>query len=312
MSKNQNTKNKGWITISRDISESDIWNEGPFSRGQAWVDLIIIANYKPGYIRVRGERIELKRGDVGHSMKTLADRWQWSRGKVERFLKELEKDKRIIRKTDNRKTVISICNYSKYQDKKKEDGHETGTRRARDGHETGTRQGSNNKDNKDNKNKQKGFSEFEIFWNLFPKEKRGRKEYAMDAWQSATEREDPDKIIDGVKIYANSLEVKNGILARADNWLNNDSFLNQYEPAQKPIRKPVDTSSWQRWQKDISKLIGDDATEKWLINADLQDETIYLKNAFASNWVKKNFGIQLKKIGVVNIEHLEKKKVAGE
>ena len=128
----------GWIKLHRKLAQNELWKSEPFTRGQAWVDLLILANHKPGFIRKQGLRIDLDRGDVGWSENELSDRWQWSRGKVRRFLDELAVDNMILRKsstnfdqktvqannqkTDKRKFVITIINYDKYQMMEDEDG----------------------------------------------------------------------------------------------------------------------------------------------------------------------------------------------
>ena len=35
----------GWIKIHRDILYHEIWSDKPFSKGQAWIDLILLANH---------------------------------------------------------------------------------------------------------------------------------------------------------------------------------------------------------------------------------------------------------------------------
>lgn len=86
----------------------------PFCRNAAWFDLILLANHDENYFRARGIRITVKRGQVGYGMRELSKRWRWSRGKVERFMKELEFDKKIVRQKNNVTTLISLVNYSKY------------------------------------------------------------------------------------------------------------------------------------------------------------------------------------------------------
>ena len=117
--------NCGWVKLHRKIIDNPYWQSEPFSRGQAWVDLLLMANHKPGFVRKQGVRVDLSPGDIGMSETELAARWQWSRGKVRRFVEELEVDGMIERKnteTDRRKFIVSICNYSKYQDQNSADG----------------------------------------------------------------------------------------------------------------------------------------------------------------------------------------------
>jgi hypothetical protein len=47
-------ESNGWIKLHRKIVESPDWLSEPFTRGQAWVDLLLIANHTTGHIRKRG------------------------------------------------------------------------------------------------------------------------------------------------------------------------------------------------------------------------------------------------------------------
>jgi len=105
----------GWFRVHRRLLNEPLWVGEPFTRGQAWVDLVGLANHEPGFIYVRGNRVDLKRGDVGWSEVGLAERWKWSRGRVRRFLRELETDQRIVQQKSFVSTVITITNYGAYQ-----------------------------------------------------------------------------------------------------------------------------------------------------------------------------------------------------
>ena len=72
-----------------------MWTEGPFTPGQAWVDLILLANPFDSIMEIRGIKVAVKRGEVGWSENRLADRWKWSRSKTSRFLKNLQSDDQI-------------------------------------------------------------------------------------------------------------------------------------------------------------------------------------------------------------------------
>ncbi|MDD5487108.1 MAG: hypothetical protein PHW65_06100 [Dehalococcoidales bacterium] len=139
----------GWVSIHRTLSENRFWKEKPFSRGQAWVDMILIANHKKGYIRKRGVLIEINRGQIGVSIKGLADRWGWSRGKVRRFMHELEMDRQIEQQNSNVTTLITLINYDKYQ---KTDS-KTDSKRTANGQQTDTNNKVNNVNNENNEKK---------------------------------------------------------------------------------------------------------------------------------------------------------------
>jgi hypothetical protein len=147
----------GWVKFHRRFLDSDLWLSEPFTKGQAWVDLFSIANHKNGFIRVRGNRVEVKRGQVGWSQVRLAKRWKWSRGKVRRFLDELEDiDKKIVQQKTRITTLINIIKYELYQADdttgNTTDGQQTDNRRYTNKNE------KNEKNNKKKKIKKKSFS----------------------------------------------------------------------------------------------------------------------------------------------------------
>ncbi len=112
----------GWLKLHRRVQSNSLWLSEPFSRGQAWVDMLMLANYREGFVRVRGRRIDVAVGSIARSQTTLAERWKWSRGKVIRFLKELESDGQITQSTSHDFNVINICNYKEYQEDDTRDG----------------------------------------------------------------------------------------------------------------------------------------------------------------------------------------------
>lgn len=131
----------GYILLHRQLIDHPLYFAEPFCRIMAWIDLLLLANHATGYIYVRGNRIEVNRGQVGLSEDTLAQRWKWSRGKVRRFLNELENDQQIVQQKSRVKSLISVVNYDKYQLGSTTDS-------TTDGQQTDT----NNKNNKNNKN----------------------------------------------------------------------------------------------------------------------------------------------------------------
>lgn len=132
----------GWIKLHRSVMEIPEWLTEPFTKAQAWVDLLLLANHKKGHIRKRGIVIEVQRGQVGYSEESLAERWKWSRGKTRRFLKYLLNNSRILRnpvqQNPNLSSLISITNYEIYQADGTTSGttNGTGTRRIRNKEKT--------------------------------------------------------------------------------------------------------------------------------------------------------------------------------
>src|SRR5690554_6701060 len=106
------TPNNGWIKLYRKIFENPIYFSEPFTRMQAWIDLLLLANHSGQYFYIRGNRIDVKRGEVAHSMQSLAQRWKWSRGKVLRYISQLENSQMIVQQKSPVITKLSICNYN--------------------------------------------------------------------------------------------------------------------------------------------------------------------------------------------------------
>lgn len=107
----------GWQKIYRDIQEHWLWEDKPFSRGQAWIDLILLVNHEDNKALIDGELMEVKRGSKITSLRKLAEQWGWSTTKVKKFLEQLEKDKMISFESNNKKTLVTIENYDVYQSK---------------------------------------------------------------------------------------------------------------------------------------------------------------------------------------------------
>lgn len=111
----------GYIKLDRRILESDIWAAKPFDRARAWVDLLLLANWKDRDEFYRGQVLHRKRGDVNCSIGWLADRWGWSENKVRRYLRSISgMGMCTVNGTPNGST-ITIENYAFYQDERRTD-----------------------------------------------------------------------------------------------------------------------------------------------------------------------------------------------
>lgn len=111
-----------YFKIDRGLMSHWLWDDKPFARGQAWIDLIGLAYHKDHKTMINGEPIEVHRGEVRTSISFLAKRWGWSRDKVRRFLNILSTDGMITMPTPSptgkptaERTPIVIENYSSYQ-----------------------------------------------------------------------------------------------------------------------------------------------------------------------------------------------------
>lgn len=127
--------------LHRQITECWVWDDDePYTKGQAWIYLLLCANHSDAKIYLDGKLEIVKRGQYVTSIRKLAEKFSWSRDKVSKFLKLLEQDNMIIQNSDTKKTLLTIVNYGKYQsipsEKQTPNGHETDTERTADGQQT--------------------------------------------------------------------------------------------------------------------------------------------------------------------------------
>lgn len=141
---------QGWISLNRELINHWVW-DCEFSHGQAWVDLLLCANHKPAKLMLKGQLVELNRGQQARSELTLSKSWKWSRNKVRRFLKNLEKDGMIDIKSGHLTTVITVCNYDSFQSN--DTASETTKGQQAEQQEDNSRYTNNNVNNENNENK---------------------------------------------------------------------------------------------------------------------------------------------------------------
>lgn len=107
--------NQGWIKVHRQLLDNEIWEYERFSRAQAWIDLLLLANREEKTFSIRGVEVTAKRGQVVRSIISLSNRWQWNERTAKRFISWLENRGMIHYKSDNVCSYISINNYDAYQ-----------------------------------------------------------------------------------------------------------------------------------------------------------------------------------------------------
>lgn len=104
-----------WIRLHRKLMDDPLYFAEPFSKMQAWIDLLLLANFADRVTFIRGNRVTIKRGQVAYSREWFSGRWRWSRGRVERFLSMLENDRKIVQRKSHIISIVTIVNYDFYQ-----------------------------------------------------------------------------------------------------------------------------------------------------------------------------------------------------
>lgn len=138
---------EGFIKLYRQLQEHKLWLAEPFTKGQAWVDLILMVNHKKGQWFNGATHEEIDRGCIITSEVKLAERWKWSRKKVRNFLEMLSKAQMLEQNKNSKRTYLKIIQYCVWQD--------TGTAKEHQKNNGGTteeQRGNTNKNVKNDKN----------------------------------------------------------------------------------------------------------------------------------------------------------------
>ena len=196
---------KGWIKTYRQIQDCWIWKvDEPFDRRSAWLDLLLSANHKDVKLLFNGNLIDAKRGQLITSVRNLANKWQWSKDRVLKFLRVLENDTMIERDSDNHRTLITIVNYGVYQDKQDAENTEESTQTST---QTSTQNGHTLATNKNDKNDKNIYmSDFKIIYDSYPKKVGKTKGYEYyKAWVT------DGRVISGIRHKLTNKQIRSAI-----------------------------------------------------------------------------------------------------
>src|SRR5262245_27722843 len=100
----------GWIKVHRKLARHPMWLRGPFTIGQAWVDLLMLANYEPSISRLGDLTVD--RAQVLTSIELLGRRWGRDRKTVRRWLGTWGRDGMLTRQWARSGRRLHAHNYS--------------------------------------------------------------------------------------------------------------------------------------------------------------------------------------------------------
>lgn len=133
----------GFVAAYREAVDHPLFM-GNAERLGAWMWLVMKAAWKPTPYDIAGKIVTIERGQVCVSRSQLSKAWGMSPSGVERFLTRLKTEQMIEQATGQGRSIITICNYSKYQDISDDAGQATGqaTGQPSDSHRTTKEQGN--------------------------------------------------------------------------------------------------------------------------------------------------------------------------
>lgn len=229
---------QGWISIHRTLWENPIFFSEPFNKALAWIDLLMLARHKkqPELYYIRGNEVWVNYGEIARAESTLCERWKWSRSKLRKFIKNLEKEQQIkIIKTPciNK---IAIVNYEKYQDViQQKDDRKTAERRQKD-----LNNNVNNENNVNNDSiitKQVSYntinkSDFKTFWNLYPRKINEIHAERLFNKVIQTKQATINQLLEGAIAYKEAMEeskTEERFIMSPDKWLERSCWCNSVE-----------------------------------------------------------------------------------
>lgn len=147
-------ENNGFIAIHRKMLDNPVvCKDNDYFR--VWMQLLLSASHK-GYPAIfAGKKIELKAGQLITGRKVLAEKCSISESKIQRILKSFEFEQQIEQQTCNKNRLITIVNWSLYQNCERQNEQRMNNKRTTTEHQMNTNNNVNNDNNADKVNKKK-------------------------------------------------------------------------------------------------------------------------------------------------------------
>lgn len=147
---------EGWISLYRKSFGNFLYQEKrPHTRREAWEDILLLVNHRPGKVLVHGELIDCGIGQSVMSIQSWAKQFRWSRQQVRSFFNLLESEKMITTKGLHKTTILTVCNYETYQELQPTDNQQITNKKPTDNQQITTNNNDNNDNNENNENKKK-------------------------------------------------------------------------------------------------------------------------------------------------------------
>lgn len=127
MNNQDSNKSRGYIALYRSIKDNWLWDEKPFTRSQAWIDILLTVNHTEQQVVIKNTVYTCKIGECLRSQDTWAKQWGWKRSEVRRFFRTLTDARMISLKNERKTTRLSVCNWDSYQPNPTLKRHSVGT-----------------------------------------------------------------------------------------------------------------------------------------------------------------------------------------
>lgn len=223
--------------LFRDLREAGIW---------AW--LCETAVWKDCRINFNGEIVSLKRGQIITSVRFIAAGFKVGEQVIRTLMDRMETDKMITRQPTHKGTIITICNYDKYQIGGDTDNTQSNDQPTQTQHtgNTNKKEGNKDKEGMKEEREQKPHDPviagpevsvpFESIRSAFPKKSRRIEALRIYSQLAAQENFNHDAILDGATRFAAHCQrerTSERYIPSLDRWLTDGGWENRYDAGAK-------------------------------------------------------------------------------
>lgn len=206
---------QGFVQLHRALLDWEWYSDHNTTR--LFIHMLLRANHKDN----KWQGILVSKGSFISGRKQLSLETGLSEQQIRTSILRLKSTSELTIKTTKKYSIYSMVKWDSYQGKQPTKQPTTNQQLT-----------TNNNDNNDNKIYRA--AGFDIFWELYPRQRRGDKIKSYDAYCKALEKDTPENILDGLKAYSKSDEVKKGYAKGCQAWLNDSRWLNDYDVGAKP------------------------------------------------------------------------------
>ena len=103
----------GFVILYRTVYDNPVFKDAIEASVFVW--MFAMASWQPSRVRYKERVIDLERGQLAVSVRDLSRKFGWDKNMGHRFLEKLQKAEMVGTDTRTGVTIITICNYDKYQ-----------------------------------------------------------------------------------------------------------------------------------------------------------------------------------------------------
>lgn len=307
---------KGWVksyrskwtnAVFRNLLEAAIW--GWICESAAWEDK---------QVRFNGVLFNLKRGQLVTARSFISNGFGIGEQVTRTFLENLEKAGMVNLQTNQRATIITICNYDKFQSFENADNQPTNqeltnsqpaanhnnkeliTKEDKEGTanaEAATAERISKKAEADALNAD--FEKLWAAWRPFEMDK-GNKSTANKSYAKARATAEHQEIASGAETYLNRCHKLESKTKHLVTWLNQKGW--EDEAGQSVTQgSTINRAGWEDWKAKLADSLGDAVVANWYQDSTLTGKTLTVPSTAKANFIRQHHEAELKRFNIEQI-----------